>query len=178
MINPKLPLTQLFEIALIDLLEKKLNLIHRLSCWSLRAKPYDNAYNFMVGSEESIAPDRDWRPDWKFESIKVIVEIDGGTFKTTVAKKGKFAGKVFVGGRHNIGKGFVNDCEKLNAAAALGYRVYRIANERQINEVIDYLGIEIKNYFASRTATEANNRDHHQDTTAGKRTRLSELCSK
>lgn len=57
-------------------------------------------------------PVRRWRFDWAFVGAKVALEIDGGVWL-----KG--------GGRHNRGKGFVNDMAKLNAAACLGWRVLR-----------------------------------------------------
>jgi len=59
----------------------------------------------------------------------VAVEVEGGTWS---------------GGRHTTGVGFRNDCEKYNAATALGWRVYRFTSDqvksgmaiKQISEVI------------------------------------------
>lgn len=64
------------------------------------------------------APRRRWRADFgigpKDRSIwamhRILVEIDGGSFTF---------------GRHVRGKGFEADCEKLNTANLLGYRVLR-----------------------------------------------------
>jgi len=53
---------------------------------------------------------RKWRFDYAFPAYKVAIEVDGG---------------VYTGGRHSGGKGQVNDMEKLNAAAVLGWRVLR-----------------------------------------------------
>ncbi len=55
-------------------------------------------------------PTRKWAADFAIPSAKILVEIDGG---------------VWSGGRHTRGAGFLGDCEKLNAAACLGYRVLR-----------------------------------------------------
>ncbi len=53
---------------------------------------------------------RKWRADFAIPSKLLLIEIDGG---------------IFSGGRHTRGAGFLADCEKLNAAAMLGYRVLR-----------------------------------------------------
>ncbi len=55
-------------------------------------------------------PTRRWRFDWSWPKSKLAVEIDGG----------QWVGR---GGRHNSDK----DREKLNAAAALGWRVLRFS---------------------------------------------------
>jgi len=52
---------------------------------------------------------------WKFDRAdtarKIAFEIEGGIFSQ---------------GRHTRGTGFMEDCEKYNEAALLGWRVYRI----------------------------------------------------
>jgi very-short-patch-repair endonuclease len=58
---------------------------------------------------------RRWRFDAAFPEKKIGIEIDGG---------------VFVGGRHTRGVGFKNDCEKINAAGLLGWRVFRFLPEQ------------------------------------------------
>jgi len=55
-------------------------------------------------------PVRRWRADMCWPDKMVMVEVEGG---------------VFVRGRHNRGAGFVKDCEKYNAAAEMGYRIFR-----------------------------------------------------
>lgn len=59
---------------------------------------------------------RKWRADfcWPQATPPVLVEIDGGTWAS---------------GRHSRGAGYANDCEKLNAAALLGYIVLRFTGE-------------------------------------------------
>lgn len=53
---------------------------------------------------------RMWRFDFAWPEHRVAVEVDGGTWS---------------GGRHNRGAGFEADAEKINAATALGWRVFR-----------------------------------------------------
>lgn len=53
---------------------------------------------------------RKWRYDVAFPDEKVAAEIDGA---------------VWTQGRHTRGSGYVKDMEKLNAAAELGWRVFR-----------------------------------------------------
>ena len=62
-------------------------------------------------SEYKFHPKRRWRLDRAWPEHKVAVEIEGGLYK---------------GGRHQTLVGFTNDCEKYNAAAMLGWRVYRV----------------------------------------------------
>jgi hypothetical protein len=53
---------------------------------------------------------RRWRFDFAWYAQVVAVEVEGG---------------VWTGGRHTRGKGYLNDCEKYNAATELGWRVLR-----------------------------------------------------
>lgn len=62
-------------------------------------------------AEHKFHPERKWRFDFAFPSRMVAVEIDGG---------------VHTGGRHTRGKGYEKDCEKLNAATSMGWRVLRL----------------------------------------------------
>lgn len=65
-----------------------------------------------------------WRFDFAF-SGKVAVEVDGGTWARQGARKCPVCGQV-PSGRHSGGRGFEKDCEKLNAAVLLGWRVLRV----------------------------------------------------
>ena len=53
-------------------------------------------------------PDRMWRLDYAIPSRKIGIEIQGATYTA---------------GKHTRGTGYANDCEKLNAAQCLGWRV-------------------------------------------------------
>src|SRR5271167_2565855 len=53
---------------------------------------------------------RQWRCDFAFPDAKMLIEIEGGSWKN---------------GRHSRGVGFEMDCVKYNTAAILGWRLYR-----------------------------------------------------
>lgn len=61
-------------------------------------------------AEYTFHPKRKWRFDWAWVKQRVALEIDGG---------------VWVQGRHARGSGLVKEHEKMNAAAALGWRIFR-----------------------------------------------------
>lgn len=58
---------------------------------------------------------RKWRFDFCHPETRIAIEIDGG---------------VWTQGRHTRGYGYIGDCEKLNAAAAMGWRVFRFPADR------------------------------------------------
>lgn len=53
---------------------------------------------------------RDWRADFAVVDARLLVEIEGGAWS---------------GGRHTRGKGFADDLRKYDAAARLGWTIYR-----------------------------------------------------
>lgn len=57
---------------------------------------------------------RKWRFDFAWPQKKIAVEVEGG---------------IWTGGRHTRAKGFIDDCEKYNAAALLGWMVLRFPVE-------------------------------------------------
>ncbi|MDR1579147.1 MAG: endonuclease domain-containing protein [Synergistaceae bacterium] len=74
-------------------------------------------------------PVRRWRFDAAFPEKKIAVEIDGGAF---------------IGGRHTRGAGFKADCEKLNNAALLGWRVFRfLPRQLKTGEAHDVLSLAL-----------------------------------
>ncbi len=60
--------------------------------------------------EHRFAPPRRWRFDLAWPSLRLALEIEGGTW---------------TGGRHVRGKGYERDCEKYNAAGLAGWTVLR-----------------------------------------------------
>ena len=64
-------------------------------------------------AEYQFAPPRRWRFDFAFPAQRLAVEFDGGQW-------------VIAGGRHNRD----GDREKLNTAAAMGWRVLRYSNQQ------------------------------------------------
>ena len=57
-------------------------------------------------TEYQFHPERRWRFDFAFPSVKLAIEVDGR-------------------GRHQTAKGVIADCEKANEAVRLGWRVLR-----------------------------------------------------
>jgi very-short-patch-repair endonuclease len=59
--------------------------------------------------------DRRWRFDFAWPAGKrLAVEVDGATW---------------INGRHTRGKGYEKDCEKLNEAAILGWKILRFTTD-------------------------------------------------
>jgi hypothetical protein len=65
--------------------------------------------------EHRFHPRRMWRFDLAWPAVMVACEVDGGVFSKS---------------RHTTGKGFTEDCCKLNEAALLGWRVLRVTPEQ------------------------------------------------
>jgi very-short-patch-repair endonuclease len=63
--------------------------------------------------EHKFCESRRWKFDFAHVESKVAVEIEGG---------------IWTGGRHTRGSGYQKDCEKYNAAAAMGWRVFRLCD--------------------------------------------------
>ena len=63
-----------------------------------------------IKPEHSFYPGRKWRLDFAIVVLKIGIEIEGG---------------VWANGRHTRGKGFIDDMEKYNAAATLGWVILR-----------------------------------------------------
>ena len=59
-------------------------------------------------------PGRQWRADIAWPALGVLLEVEGGTW---------------VRGRHVRGAGYRRDCEKYNAAALAGWRVFRVTSD-------------------------------------------------
>ena len=63
-------------------------------------------------------PKRKWRFDFCWISLKLAVEIQGGTWNN---------------GGHVRGKQFASDCEKFNEAQILGYAVLKVTTDHVQN---------------------------------------------
>jgi very-short-patch-repair endonuclease len=59
--------------------------------------------------------------DFAYPINKIAIEVDGGTYGFKCKKTGKF----IYSGRHTRGKGFYNDCIKMNLATIDGWKVLR-----------------------------------------------------
>lgn len=73
----------------------------------------------MPEREYKFHPERNWRFDFAWPAYHVAVECEGG---------------VYSGGRHVRPQGFIDDCEKYNAAALAGWKVLRFTAQ-QINSL-------------------------------------------
>jgi very-short-patch-repair endonuclease len=69
-----------------------------------------------VVKELQFHPDRKWRFDYAFPSRKIAIEIDGA---------------IWTLGRHNMPRGYLNDMEKLNTAASMGWLVLRFSTDER-----------------------------------------------
>lgn len=74
------------------------------------------ALSFAIRPEREYRfhPSRKWRFDFAWPQSMVAVELEGG---------------VWTMGRHLRGSGFINDCDKYNAAAELGWIVLRYTTQ-------------------------------------------------
>ena len=69
-----------------------------------------------VVKELRFYPERRWRFDYAFPTLKVAIEIDGA---------------VWTLGRHNRPAGYLADMEKLNTAASMGWLVLRFSTDER-----------------------------------------------
>jgi len=67
-----------------------------------------------IVKEFKFHPTRKWRFDYAFPFLMIAVEVDGG---------------VWTGGRHINPAGYINDMEKLNTVASMGWLVLRITTD-------------------------------------------------
>ena len=82
----------------------------------------------VLDTEVRFHPDRRWRFDYCHLATRTAIELEGGAYSK---------------GRHTRGKGFVNDCDKYNAASMLGYTVLRLATgmvtHDRLAEIIEHI---------------------------------------
>lgn len=67
--------------------------------------------------EHRFHPIRKWRFDYAIPEFKIAIEIDGG---------------VWTQGRHTRPQGYLNDMEKFNVAAAMGWVVLKFTPDSQL----------------------------------------------
>lgn len=81
------------------------------------------AHNIDVVAEHRFAPPRRWRFDFAVPVHRIAIEVQGG---------------LFTGGRHSRGPALMKEHEKLNTAAAMGWRVlYTIPQNICMSETIE-----------------------------------------
>lgn len=72
----------------------------------------------VPASEVKFHPTRRWRFDFAFPAQKLAIELEGG---------------VWTRGRHTRGGGFIEDCNKYNAAIECGWTVLRYTSDHLKN---------------------------------------------
>ncbi len=107
-----------------DKLENKF--IEQMDAKRIMDTAWTREYKFALELRSERYPrGRMWRLDFAFLSLKIGVEIDGGTAR---------------GGRHTSVKGFRSDCQKMNAAVGLGWKILRGDAEMvRTHELVDSL---------------------------------------
>jgi len=93
--------------------------------------------------ELPFAPPRKWRFDWACVDAMLAIEIDGVTHERKGCDRR--------GGRHQNAKGFEGDCEKLNAATALGWAVLRFTPDMVTRAPVQCAEM-VRDVMASRLA--------------------------
>jgi hypothetical protein len=94
-------------------------------------KVIEKELGLLVIKEFYFNPARKWRFDYYIPDLRTGIEVEGGSFKKTWYKDKKTGlAKCHTGGRHNTGEGFINDMEKYNSAAVLGYSVLRVTPDQ------------------------------------------------
>lgn len=78
-----------------------------------------NRVGMACVKEYRFHPTRLWRFDYAFPALKIAIECDGG---------------VFTNGRHVRPQGYINDMEKFNNAAMLGWLVLKFTPEQMLTQ--------------------------------------------
>lgn len=115
-----------------DVLDGKRKLVQAVTVDSPLAAQFEDLWRHLHGptldKEVRFHGKRKWRLDYCHIATRTAIELEGGAYSK---------------GRHTRGKGFVADCEKYNAAAALGYTVFRLATgmvtPKHVGQIIEYI---------------------------------------
>lgn len=91
--------------------------------------------------EHKFHPNRGWRFDFAFPEYWVAIEIDGGQYRPK--------------GSHNTATAIQRDCEKMNAAMRLGWRVLRYTTRDLHDRPLQVIE-EVAAMLESESATEAD----------------------
>ena len=104
--------TNRFQKSQYDALNRKRANEARERQYELFRRTLESFTGCHVVAEHKFHYTRKWRIDFAIIDLKIGIEIEGG---------------VWSGGAHTRGKGFIEDMEKYNAAAMLGYTVLRFS---------------------------------------------------
>ncbi len=81
-----------------------------------------------VYGQAYVCADRKWQWDFCWPERMIAVEVQGGLYRRSGAKKCRACGQTPTGA-HNTAKGYNRDVEKLNAAMILGYRFIIVTSD-------------------------------------------------
>ncbi|HNH30447.1 MAG TPA: hypothetical protein PKU71_13590 [bacterium] len=88
---------------------------------------------------------RKWRLDYAYPSLKIGIEINGGAWKKTTYRNKRGELVTAIGGRHNIGKGYLRDIEKKNTLTILGWAILEFTpDQTSKSETIDQIALLIQ----------------------------------
>lgn len=77
-------------------------------------------------TEHRFHPERKWRFDLAWPTVKLAVEVEGG---------------LFIAGRHSRGMGMLNDMTKYNEGVLLGWRILRVGRQHiRSGEAVAWIG--------------------------------------
>ena len=118
------------EVRVVEAIETKRPAIPYTSDKDSLVATFVNLWQMLGGpalvAEHRFHPTRRWRFDFAHLQSKVAVEINGG---------------IWSGGRHVRGDGYLRDRDKVNAATALGWRVFELGTGKvtpdNVQQVID-----------------------------------------
>lgn len=99
------------------------NMIYAAEIGRMTGLPCRTEYRFH--------PQRKWRADFAIVEVKLLIEVEGGTWTQ---------------GRHTRGKGYQADLEKYNTATVLGWSLLRFTPQQmQVGDHFQYIHDYIKN---------------------------------
>ena len=88
---------------------------------------------------------RKWRLDYAYPSLKIGIEINGGAWKKTTYRNKRGELVTAIGGRHNIGNGYLRDIEKKNTLTILGWAILEFTpDQTSKSETIDQIALLIQ----------------------------------
>jgi very-short-patch-repair endonuclease len=116
---------------------------------------FQNAWNMLAKDmpkpvvECEFFEGRGWRFDFCWPEAKLAVEMDGGLRNNTFFSKKHNAFITTKGGRHNRPEGYIEDCNKMNAATESGWAVLRYTSDHMKHSPVQVIE-QVMNTLKSR----------------------------
>ena len=115
-------ITNRFQKSQYDELSRKMANEARARQYELFRRTLKNFTGCQVVAEHKFHDTRKWRIDFAIIDLKIGIEIEGGVWSC---------------GAHTRGKGFIEDMEKYNAAATLGWVLLRFTPQ-DLNKITTF----------------------------------------